>query len=73
MAVETVRRARNIPFALPALMAGLLLVTPVAHADRDGAVVCCGRLVLPATYMADAVPPARIEAFLDTVMADLTA
>jgi hypothetical protein len=34
--------------------------------------LCRGRLVLPATYTADTVPPARIEAFLDTVMADLT-
>jgi hypothetical protein len=34
--------------------------------------LCRGRLILPATYMADTVPTARIEAFLDTVMADLT-
>lgn len=35
--------------------------------------LCRGRLVLPATYMADTVPAARVQAFLDTVVADLTA
>ena len=35
--------------------------------------LCRGRLVLPTTYMADTVPTARVEAFLDTVMTDLTA
>jgi hypothetical protein len=35
--------------------------------------VCRGRLVLPAVYMADTVPEPRIQAFLDTVVADLAA
>jgi hypothetical protein len=34
--------------------------------------LCGGRLILPAAYMADTVPEARLQAFLDTVVADLT-
>jgi hypothetical protein len=37
--IEILQKGRNIAFALPALLAGLLLVTPVSHADEDGAVV----------------------------------
>jgi hypothetical protein len=33
--------------------------------------ICGGRLLLPALYVADTVPEARIQAFLDTLVADL--
>jgi hypothetical protein len=33
--------------------------------------LCHGRLILPASYMADTVPAQRLQAFLDTVVADL--
>jgi hypothetical protein len=33
--------------------------------------ICRGRLILPAAYMADTIPEARLRAFLDTVVADL--
>jgi hypothetical protein len=39
VSIEDVKGLRNIAFSLPALLAGLLLVTPVSHADGDGATV----------------------------------
>ena len=39
MAIETGTKARNVRFALPALVAGLLIgMTPSSHADNDGIV-----------------------------------
>jgi hypothetical protein len=52
MAIETVKRPRNILFALPALLAGLLLVTPLSHADNDGAIVL-GEYVTVLTLASD--------------------
>jgi hypothetical protein len=37
--MDNIAGLRNIAFALPALLAGLLLVTPVSHADDNGAIV----------------------------------
>jgi hypothetical protein len=53
MTIETGTRARNIRFALPTLVAGLLLgMTPSGHADNDGAVVL-GEYVTVLTLASD--------------------
>ena len=53
MAIETGPKARNIRFALPALVAGLLLgMTPFSHADKDGAIVL-GEYVTVLTLASD--------------------
>ena len=53
MTIETGTRVRNIRFALPALVAGLLLgMTPSSHAGNDGAIVI-GEYVTVLTLASD--------------------
>ena len=53
MTTKTGTRARNIRFALPALVTGLLLgMTPSSHADKDGAIVL-GEYVTVLTLASD--------------------